>query len=607
MFGNDELIYLAPADARSLDIPDQSVDLVCSNVTFEHIPKEVLREILFENARVLKPDGRAVHVVDPSDHCSHSDRSISKLNFLRFTDEQWQAMAGQGLCFHNRLRVPEYKSLVRSTPLEIEVFQSEVDKAAVRDLERFQLAEPRWAKFSEEELAQQTLLMVAQPCNTLADAVPHFQHGTSNPRAKQERHREGGQPLALQKVCYVTMAFPVPSEAFAAVEINELNRQGIDVSVKTIRGKRADHDAVSRQQQVECIPIQHAGWTSPVRGAVQAAIRPRIAVRLWWKLVCTLAHRPFVLIACLFWSFRCFELLAQVRREKPDVTHLYWGHVPSILGWMLRESASELMFTLGLSAYDLEMALPISFDVATKGAAGIRSWATVNEAAISDRGVAPQNIRMIHQGISIEKFTDNTPPAASRSPQRLLFAGRLVAEKGVELAIEVARRLRSTFPKIELVIAGSGPLVGKLQKRIAELGLEQFIFLRGHLAHDELAEELTQAALFLLPSRHVAERLPNVIKEAAAAGCCCLTTASPGIETLIRDGESGRILPPNDVDAWTKAVSHLLAAPDEAREMANEAKQLVAESFSVETTADQLMGWWQGLLRDSSRAQGATP
>ena len=425
----------------------------------------------------------------------------------------------------------------------------------------------------------------------------------SNHEAKSEdRLRSGdvGREHSVKCVWYVTMAFPVPSEAFASVEIAELRRQGIDLSVCTIRTKRSDHEQVTEQQQVESIPAKHADWMSPVRGLIRAAMQPTLAFRLWWRLIRDLASRPIELLACLFWSLRCFELMEEVRRAKPNMVHLYWGHVPSMLGWLLAESQPDQAFTIGLSAYDLEMALPMSFQIAKNGALGVRSWASANNAAICSRGVEASRVKVVHQGVSLSKFSRDLEGGKSTVSKRLLFAGRLIPEKGVELTLELTRKLRTRYPDIELVIVGSGPLQEVLSRRIQEWKLEGSVFLLGHLSHSEFAEELAKASIFLLPSSHAAERLPNVVKEAAAAGCCCLTTNTPGIEKLIRDGESGRILPANNVDTWVDAVTGLMEEPRRLIEMAEEAKRLVHKHFDVELTAAELIRWWQKLLTPSN-------
>ena len=81
--------YKAPADARNVDLPAGSVDLIATTSTFEHIPEDVLREILAECYRISHPGTIISHEEDYSDHYSHKDASITPYNLLQFTDEQW--------------------------------------------------------------------------------------------------------------------------------------------------------------------------------------------------------------------------------------------------------------------------------------------------------------------------------------------------------------------------------------------------------------------------------------------------------------------------------------------------------------------------------------
>ena len=74
--------YLAPADAASLPIDENSVDFHCSTNVFEHIPREQIGSILSEAKRVLSKDGLFVHLIDLSDHFSHVDESITTINFF---------------------------------------------------------------------------------------------------------------------------------------------------------------------------------------------------------------------------------------------------------------------------------------------------------------------------------------------------------------------------------------------------------------------------------------------------------------------------------------------------------------------------------------------
>lgn len=96
--------YLAPADAQSLNLPDCSIDFHTSYTVLEHIPPKVISGIFREASRVLTKTGACIHRVDYSDHFSHSDPTISPINFLKFSDRKWNWIAGNRYMYMNRLR-----------------------------------------------------------------------------------------------------------------------------------------------------------------------------------------------------------------------------------------------------------------------------------------------------------------------------------------------------------------------------------------------------------------------------------------------------------------------------------------------------------------------
>ncbi len=81
--------YISPGDAADTRLPAQSIDFHTSFTVFEHIPLEILRKILEEGNRIIKNDGLFVHRIDYSDHFSHSDNTISAINFLKYSDDEW--------------------------------------------------------------------------------------------------------------------------------------------------------------------------------------------------------------------------------------------------------------------------------------------------------------------------------------------------------------------------------------------------------------------------------------------------------------------------------------------------------------------------------------
>jgi hypothetical protein len=104
------IVYLIE-DARNLSLPENSIDLVNSNNTFEHIYPEVLIPILKEFKRVVKKEkGVMSHFIDMSDHYAHIDKSINIFNFLRFSDYQWRWF-DNSIQTQNRLRIYDYRHI----------------------------------------------------------------------------------------------------------------------------------------------------------------------------------------------------------------------------------------------------------------------------------------------------------------------------------------------------------------------------------------------------------------------------------------------------------------------------------------------------------------
>jgi SAM-dependent methyltransferase len=154
--------YLAPADARRLPIPAASVDCHFSHTVFEHVPATIISGMLDEARRVLKPTGVVYHVIDPSDHFSHEDPAITAVNFLQFSDRQWQALAGNKFMYHNRLRASEHRALFEAAGVSVLKTATVLDPRSVATLSN---GFPLHAEFSDrpvEDLATRNITVLGE-------------------------------------------------------------------------------------------------------------------------------------------------------------------------------------------------------------------------------------------------------------------------------------------------------------------------------------------------------------------------------------------------------------------------------------------------------------
>jgi hypothetical protein len=148
-------------DARSLELPSASVDLICSNNTLEHIPAEVIASMFTEFRRLLGPPGLMSHFIDMADHYALFDREITRYNFLRWPEPAWR-LFNNDLHYQNRLRLADFRALHEQRGFE--VLEEENRKEPLEVLRSVPLAD-RFAGYDEEDLAVYDSWMVSRPRN----------------------------------------------------------------------------------------------------------------------------------------------------------------------------------------------------------------------------------------------------------------------------------------------------------------------------------------------------------------------------------------------------------------------------------------------------------
>jgi len=152
-------IVVRVGDARSIDLPDGSIDLLVSNNTLEHIPGEIIAGILREFRRLAGPDSVMSHFIDLADHYAGFDKRITVYNFLKYRERTWRVF-NSSLHYQNRLRVPDYRALHASAGWKIVDERS--TSRPVEQLRSIKLA-PEFAFYSEEELLVCKTLMTSRP------------------------------------------------------------------------------------------------------------------------------------------------------------------------------------------------------------------------------------------------------------------------------------------------------------------------------------------------------------------------------------------------------------------------------------------------------------
>ncbi len=145
------ITYRAPFDATATDLPAATFDLVFSNSTLEHIPRDDIGPLLGDCRRVLKDDGVMCFRIDYEDHFAIVDPDLSPYNFLRYGEKEW-ARFNSRIHYQNRLRHRDYCELFEAHGLDI-VHVETIEPApdAVRELAAIAVA-GEFRRYTLEEL-----------------------------------------------------------------------------------------------------------------------------------------------------------------------------------------------------------------------------------------------------------------------------------------------------------------------------------------------------------------------------------------------------------------------------------------------------------------------
>ena len=426
-------------------------------------------------------------------------------------------------------------------------------------------------------------------------------------------------------VAYVLKGFPRLSEIFIASEIYRLEQAGLPLRLFVIKSsdEAVQHDVVSRiRAKPEYLPraapvsnISLARWIVAHFRVFLPELLEAAKRRPWGVLRAGLAaHWQAVRSRRSFFSWprkvyfkeflQAISLANRLLRAS-DVRHLHahFCHGATTVTW-LAAMITGLPFSFTAHAKDIYCESLNPAGLLRRKLAAARFVITCTEA--NRKFLQPlagnTQVHCVYHGLNAE-FTrllaQTSDRPATNGCLRALAVGRLVPKKGFDTLVEACDTLRRQGVHIEALLVGeSGEHEVEIRRRIAERGLEQNIRLTGPMSQSNLLEQYRRATVFCLPCRVLEngdrDGLPNVLMEAMACGLPVVTTGISGIPEMIRDGENGLLVPPDDPKALAGALLRVHRDRDLARRLSQQARRVVRERFNGERLALQLVALFEG-------------
>ncbi|MEM9768237.1 MAG: glycosyltransferase, partial [Cyanobacteria bacterium P01_D01_bin.71] len=177
----------------------------------------------------------------------------------------------------------------------------------------------------------------------------------------------------------------------------------------------------------------------------------------------------------------------------------------------------------------------------------------------------------------------------------VVFAGRLVWEKGIDVLIKAFVQVNRHCPAARLIIAGDGPERDRLQAQVHQRGLSDVVTLPGHLPRAEMEQRFNQAWVQVVPSRW-AEPFGMVAAEAMMRGTAVIASAAGGLMEVVQNGQTGLLVPPEAVDALAQALLTLLSDRPLAERMGQAGRTVAQANFSATVFVDKFIHQYETLL-----------
>ena len=286
---------------------------------------------------------------------------------------------------------------------------------------------------------------------------------------------------------------------------------------------------------------------------------------------------------------------ASLRDFDPDVVHLHLPHPVGVLGWLLARDGRPMVVTYHSDIVRQRVLGLFYGPIRGRVLRRARSIHVTSEALMaSSRTLRPVRGRCAAIPLGVETGRWSEAPALrvqqwmdELGPRFLLFVGRLVYYKGLDVLFEA---LRETV--IPVVVAGDGPMRAEWETLARVLGLKEQVRFLGEVGDEALLGLYHAAHAFVLPSTAPSEAFGLVQLEAMAAGLPIVAArASEGVASVHVPNETALVVPPRDPVALRQALVRLWSDDALAQRLGRGAQQRVRAFYELDHTLDRMESW----------------
>jgi glycosyltransferase involved in cell wall biosynthesis len=209
-------------------------------------------------------------------------------------------------------------------------------------------------------------------------------------------------------------------------------------------------------------------------------------------------------------------------------------------------------------------------------------------------GVDSSKISVIPNAVDTLKFRPSPHEYTRDGTTRVGFLGRLISNKGPQYLVEAAQHILSEFSNVQFHIAGDGPLLQQLQRRVHRLGVDRAFRFYGMVP--SVPDFMHSCDIMVRPS--LTDGMPLTVLEAMACGLPNVASNVGGTSEILQDGKTGYLVEPRNVGQLISRISNLVANPELRLQMGREARLFIERYYSWNRIARKLSIIYEDVLRN---------
>ncbi len=388
------------------------------------------------------------------------------------------------------------------------------------------------------------------------------------------------------RIAYVVTEFPKATETFIQRELVEYARRGHEVRVYHLTRYR-------RREVLHEFARPTLAWARgepyllglSVLGALARACltRPRRFCGLLGGILKGLRTEPVWLLKSLFILPKCLAFAEDAQAWGADHVHAGFATHPATAAWVIRRMTG-IPYSVSCHAHDIFLTQAF-LDRKLGEASWVRCISQFNRRFLLDRveGLEAERLVVNHVGLWTDQI--EIAPIRTDATFSVLYVGSLEVRKGVDVLLRALSAAAPSLGDWRAVVIGGGPEAARLRALATELGLAELVDFRGPQPLEEVERVRAEADVQVVPSivgpGGRTEGLPTVIVESLGRCLPIIASNVTGVPELVVDGETGWLVPPEDVDALSDALRQVAADRPAARAMAERGRERVLDEFDL--------------------------